>query len=264
VGLTSWARELAGGRTFGTSLRSVAQVFGSWLFWSNALEVQLCIQADAGTGSSFNPATRPARLNAALDLMNLTSENSSTQDGVLRRIGRNVVNFQCLEAGLRGMIPSLASTGTLRDFKSSLLATGKKHKKSSLGTLADTFFDGIFSKADELNAGTENASKEVSFRTSLQIKTSPELEAEQRKSLLKLVIERNRLIHSDALKVDFNSPEECAIFSKRLDEQNERIRAQLLDLNALRQAHSEALEELIRYIQTDEFLTALQGTKDGA
>ena len=28
---------------------------------------ELCIQADAGTGSSFNPATRPARLNAALD-----------------------------------------------------------------------------------------------------------------------------------------------------------------------------------------------------
>ena len=33
-----------------------------------SVEAQLCIQRDAGTGSSLNPAVRPARVNAALDL----------------------------------------------------------------------------------------------------------------------------------------------------------------------------------------------------
>jgi len=90
-----------------------------------------------------------------------------------------------------------------------------------------------------------------------------EQEAEQRKALLKLVRERNRLIHRDALDVDLSSPEQSQL-SAQLDEQNERIRAQLLHLNSLRQAHREAHEELVPFMQTDEFLSVLQGQGDDA
>ena len=43
---------------------------GNWRLGNNGKEpdVQLCVQADAGTGSSFNLAVRPARLNTPLEL----------------------------------------------------------------------------------------------------------------------------------------------------------------------------------------------------
>ena len=43
---------------------------GSWRLGHNGKEpdLQLCVQADAGTGSSFFLAERPARLNTALEI----------------------------------------------------------------------------------------------------------------------------------------------------------------------------------------------------
>ena len=196
--------------------------------------------------------------------MQTTSANQSLRDEVLRRIGRNVVNFQYLEATLRSMIPSLASEGTPKDWQSNITATARRHKKSSLGDLAGTFLEGIFSNTEDTRFGADESARKAKFRISLQVETNPEQEAEQRRTLLKLVVERNRLIHRDALTVDLTSPEQCALLAARLDEQNERIRAQLTYLNSLRQTHREALEELVRFMQTDEFISALQGHEDDA
>jgi hypothetical protein len=196
--------------------------------------------------------------------MQTAPEASSPRDQVLRCIGRNVVNFQYLEATLRSMIPSLASEGTPTDWKSNIAATTRRHKKSSLGDLADSFLEGIFSAPDSARPDTSESANEVRFQISFRIETTPEEAASQRKALLKLVVERNRLIHRDVLDVDLDSPEQCARLLAHLDEQNERIRAQLLHLNSLRQAHREALEEFVRFMQTDEFMSALQGHEDDA
>lgn len=196
--------------------------------------------------------------------MQPTSTAPSPKDEVLRRIGRNVVNFQYLEATLRSMIPSLANEGTLKDWQSNLTATTRRHKKSSLGDLAGTFLESVFSGAEESLVDADESLREITFRVSLQLDTTAEQEAEQRKALLKLVRERNRLIHRDALDIDLSSPEQCAQLSAQLDEQNERIRAQLLHLNSVRQTHREALEELVRFMQTDEFLSVLQCQGDDA
>ena len=47
---------------------------GNWRLGNNGKEpdVQLCVQADAGIGSSFDLAVRPARLNTALEFTRLT------------------------------------------------------------------------------------------------------------------------------------------------------------------------------------------------
>ena len=42
-------------------------------------DVQLCVQADAGTGPSFNKAARPARLNTALDVRSIGRSRESTE-----------------------------------------------------------------------------------------------------------------------------------------------------------------------------------------
>lgn len=162
------------------------------------------------------------------------------------------------------MIPALASEGTLSDWESNIKATAKRHKKSSLGDLAGTFLGNIYRTLDDQSAKAEETAKEATIRISLEIEASPEERAEQRKALLKLVVERNRLVHRDALSVDLDSEEQCEQLAARLDEQNERIRVQLAFLNALRQAHREALEEFLRFAQTSEFMAAFQGGQNDA
>lgn len=118
------------------------------------------------------------------------------------------------------MIPAIASDGTLTEWKSNLTATARRHKKSSLGDLAGTFLEGSFPEVGDSSNDAGKLTPEISFRISLQVGTSPESEADQRSAILKLVVERNRLIHRDALTIDLNPPEECALLSARLDEQN--------------------------------------------
>jgi hypothetical protein len=160
------------------------------------------------------------------------------------------------------MLPSLAIEGTDTSLKSNITASVRRHKKMSLGDLTNRFLDGISSKPEDTRTAIDNHITEVHIRTRFQVESTLEDEAEQRKSVLRLVVERNRLIHRDALLVDLNSPEECALFSARLDEQNERIRAQLAYVNSLRKVQKEALEELIRFMQTEEFADALKGARD--
>lgn len=183
----------------------------------------------------------------------------SPRDSVYRCIGRNIVNFQYLEATLRGMLPTLAIEWTPTSGQSKLNATARKHKKSSLGNLADAYLDGIFTRPEDSGLDADESANEMSVRISFHIDASPERRAEQRKALLKLVVERNKLIHRDLLTVDLNSSEQCELLIARLDEQNDRVLLQLAYLNSLKQAHREALEEFQRFIQTDEFKSALHG-----
>ena len=56
--------------------------FGSrgFVLGSKKPEIQLCVQADAGTGSSHNLAALPARLNTALGLSTATAVNEQNSD----------------------------------------------------------------------------------------------------------------------------------------------------------------------------------------
>ena len=185
------------------------------------------------------------------------SDIQTSRDALLRRIGRNVVNFQYLEEVLRSMIPSLANEGTLTNFHSNLTLSTRKQKKASLGTLAGTFLDGIFYKPTADDLDTKYSSTEISMRVGFQIETTPEHAAERKRSLLKLVSQRNRLVHQDVLGVDLESVEQCAILSARLDEQNDQIREQLQYFTTMRKTQREGYAVLVKFMQSDEFLSVL-------
>ena len=188
----------------------------------------------------------------------------SPRDALLRRVGRNVVNFQYLETSLRRVIPTLRSEGSLTEVRSRLDATVRKHKRSSLGNLADAFLDTVLPKAQpgDLSAGTEPV--EITLRISTQIETTADEAAQHRRDLLKLVTERNRLVHRDFLSVDLDSPEQCEQLSARLDEQNDRIREHLAFLNSVREMQRDAFAEFAAYVQSDEFMSVLAGQQNDA
>ena len=68
-----------------------------------------------------------------------TLDSQTARDELFRRIGRNVVYFQYLEATLRSMIPTVYNRGTLKELQENRDEVSRKHKKAALGELANSF-----------------------------------------------------------------------------------------------------------------------------
>jgi hypothetical protein len=194
--------------------------------------------------------------------MQNTVDSQSARDELFRRIGRNVVNFQYLEATLRSMIPALSNKGNLKELQANQDEVSRKHEKSTLGNLANAYHERVFGKNATEEAVPDEVLPEPWFAFSVHPEVTPETAARWKAALVNLVGERNRLIHEDLLSVDLNSREECEELSARLDEQNTRIRNQLEHLNSLRTGFRESREELRRLLESDEVLALLWGEFD--
>lgn len=194
--------------------------------------------------------------------MTPTAEPPTPRDELFRRIGRNVVNFQYLEATLRSMIPALSTKGVLSELPIRQDELVRKHKKSSLGDLADAFHKTIYQPSDDTSA--DDVTSQTTFAFSVRLESIPADIASKKRALKSLVAERNRLIHRDLLAVDLNSAEQCQTLSAQLDDQNVRLRQQINELNAVRTGLREAAEDLVRFLESDEFSNLLRGESDDA
>ena len=61
--------------------------------------------------------------------MNYAVDSQTARDELFRRIGRNVVNFQYLEATLRSMILALSNKGIVKELQTNQEEVSRKHKK---------------------------------------------------------------------------------------------------------------------------------------
>ncbi len=184
------------------------------------------------------------------------------RDAALRRVGRNVVNFQRLESALRALIPALNASGTLSDFNTRLAESIRELKKKPLGHLASTFHAQVHDSSEYTPLLTDPS--EASFAVAFRLETDPHASKERKRTLLSLVRERNRLIHTELGRVNFDSIADCERLSSLLDEQNHRICEQLDSLKQLRATHLALTAELKQFIDSDEFLEIFTREIDGA
>ena len=190
--------------------------------------------------------------------MQPTVDSQSARDELYRRIGRNVVNFQYLEATLRSMVPTLYNKLTLTELQARQNEASPRRNKSTFGKLVSAYHDGLSRSKEVLDETvTDEVLSEPIFTVGFSIEVTPETAAQRRSALLNLVAERNRLIHEDLLNVDLKSREDCEELSARLDEQYTRIRRHLDYLNSVRTNFQEIAAEFRRLLESDEFLTLL-------
>ena len=109
-----------------------------------------------------------------LGVMQSTVESQSPRDELFRRIGRNVVNFQYLEATLRDMLPALTNKGTLKELQANQDEVSRKHKKSSLGDLANAHHERVYGKSVADEALSDELLSEPMFAFSVQVEVTPE------------------------------------------------------------------------------------------
>ena len=191
--------------------------------------------------------------------MQPTIDSQTAREELFKRIGRNVVNFQYLEGTMRSIIPTLATRGTFKELQRNHDEMARKYKKASFGDLANAYHERMYGNSLENKALSEEVLSEPVFAFSFRIDVTPEKATERKRALVKLIVERNRLIHKDLLNVDLTSPEACEEFSARLDEQYTRIQRHLDYLNSVRTNFQEMAAEFGRLLESDEFLALLIG-----
>ena len=195
--------------------------------------------------------------------MQPTVDSQSARDELYRRIGRNVVNFQYLEATLRSMVPMLYNKLTLKELQAHQSEVLPKQEKSTFGNLVSSYHDRLSRSKELLNETVPDEDlAEPTLTFGFNIEVTEETAAQRRSALVNLVAERNRLIHEDLLNVDLKSREECEELSARLDEQYTRIRRHLDHFNSLRTNFQEMAAEFGRLLESDEFRALLSGERE--
>src|SRR5688572_6098176 len=132
--------------------------------------------------------------------MQPTIDSQSARDELYRRIGRNVVNFQYLEATLRSMVPMLYNKSTLKELQAQQNEVSPKQEKSTFGNLVSAYHDRLSRSKEVLNETVPyEVLAEPMFAYGFTIDVTPETAAQRKIALVNLVAERNRLIHEDLL-----------------------------------------------------------------
>ena len=186
------------------------------------------------------------RQNQLKDYKNLRLET-------FQRIGRNIVNFQKIEAALKVLsvlINIQAHPGAYEKYVEEKL---KLTEKQTLGTIAPKVLNrlyGLHADGDEIKSeDLEGESISISYCI---LMGSDEL-IRRREHLSKLIKERNMLVHKELSEFDFSSSEGCYCLIKTLDEQNIRILQQLDEFKWVFESFGEAITILGSFFNSDEF-----------
>lgn len=190
-------------------------------------------------------------------IMTQSAELEAARDEALRKVGRNVVNFQKVETCLRYLI----SVSDVQTTKDGLIAEQyrqriAKTQRLPLGHLSETFYQTIYGAepvAVEPNNGTH-----ISISTSFRVEADAATVKQQKRTLSALVTERNSLIHRDLSGFDHNSISSCRDLIVMLDEQNVRVLSQLEELATLIAEFKAHMDALRKWVEADGPSTLVQ------
>ncbi len=183
-------------------------------------------------------------------MMNKPDLNDALNEA-LRKIGRNVVNFQKMEA----MLKHLIACGNIQGYASDLTRViGDRlnfFAKRPMGQLTDEFVS-TFSKSARPAEGPEDLA-EAWLSCSFEIESGEDFAKERKTALKAIVEERNKLIHQMLAHFDTGSLESCVTLSAELDEQHTKLIPEFALLESMVRALNEAQHELVGFFQSEDW-----------
>ena len=184
------------------------------------------------------------------------------KDEVLRRVGRNVVNLQRLEAALKALVLAAKIEGPLVGLGSVQALHSRSLRAESLGTITNLVNRDVFEPRKEAVPPDDIGEGWVSISSRIEI--DPQSLKKKRGELRAVGRERNQLIHHRLLEVDLESAESCSVCLTWLDEQNERICAQLNDFGRAVTTRIATVAKLAAFMQSEQYEEVLKRTHDDA
>lgn len=144
------------------------------------------------------------------------------QNEVLRKIGRNVLNFQRLEAMLKASIAHSSVQSHPRDLKNALQKKERAVSMKTMGNLVGDYVRSVYEPGNQEHASANNEGT-LWLSYSFKIEADEEHVVERTASLARLVEERNKLIHQMLAAYDASTIIGCENMVKTLDEQHEML-----------------------------------------
>lgn len=154
----------------------------------------------------------------------------SEQNEALRKIGRNVLYFQRMEAMLKFLVSrSVVEGDSPEELKEHHNNRVETVSRVTMGNLVKSLFSSVYTSSDDTEDGTRQIS-DKKFSISLTVESTSEAIEQQRTALERVVEERNHLIHQMLSKFDQSSIESCQNLSSVLDAQLDKLRPQYENL----------------------------------
>lgn len=192
--------------------------------------------------------------------MSATSDQSEIADEALRKIGRNVVNFQKMEGMLKVLVAGADFSGPIDEIQSIVEKKRKATSKKPMGQLSDEFIKSIYSESDLEESPQDSNKTWISF--SFRVENGEKLVPGLRKTHRFIVSERNRLIHKMLTDFDASSTDSCKQLISELDVQADRLRPEYDNLVGLLKNFFEGRKELAKAMLSEEFRSKLDNEED--
>lgn len=170
---------------------------------------------------------------------------------VLRKIGRNMLNFQKIE----GMFKFLIANGSISGYASEIMDLKKQRaesiKKKTMGQLIGQFIEDTYSGNDKnKEAPTKLKAPHLSINFNIECEKS---HYENKKQALALLVEqRNDLIHHLLPRFDSNSIESCKETEQYLELQHEMLLSEINELQSIGDSFLEGRKMLAEFLLSDE------------
>lgn len=162
----------------------------------------------------------------------------------LQKIGRNVVNFQKMEAMLKFILTATNFAAPISKVQAHLEGQAKHLRNKPMGVLVEGAAKALHSELPEAPSDT----KEIWVRHVFTLSEGGAELRDWRREMKRVVRERNTLIHKMLSSWDPSSLESCRTLCEALDAQRERILPAYEHLEsvakAIRESHLEMAQEL--------------------
>jgi hypothetical protein len=166
----------------------------------------------------------------------------------LYAVGRNVVNFQRLEHILKQLALFAPICATPSRLQSEVEKQRARAERLTLGGVVKKWIESEFHTTEPKQVPRLDQQIIISF--GFDLPATPEYFDQLSSELESLARERNRLIHLDLARLNFEDEAECNALSIQLNAQNDRIIRATKFLGTI----LEQMKELARLIASDEDL----------
>ena len=177
--------------------------------------------------------------------------NEDFVNEVLRKVGRNIVLFQQLEALLKFVVANGSLSGFASELNMLKRQQADKVNKHTMGTLVG---QNVESSSPEFENSSPERQEidEAFFSFSFRVECDADYYQTRKETLAQMVSERNDLVHHLLPRFDTTSEESCEALGKELDTQSENIRLEIKRLQATAEALNDGRKQLADFLQSKE------------
>lgn len=165
-----------------------------------------------------------------------------------RRLGRNLYLIQLIEHQLKHLVVHAAIDGHVEELAKKQATKSKRARKASMGKLTSQFTSAVFSDKEDGRAEPADPTKPW-FSFSFRIEADEQFVQQRKKEMLRLVRQRNKLIHTVAADIGPDDTDKWIGLGVFLDEQraelvaeHEKLRLLIKDLAEMAKQSAQAIE----------------------